>query len=202
MLTPELTIAFWDFMQKEFNANVVQKDSSELMKVVATLLVVFGVQDKEQFMKDFVTTIGKTIYPCFKIGETTPDGRWPLWAQVRVCVHECQHVVQGGREGWATFDSRYVTSSSFRAGYESEAYGADMEMEWWRLGPSQFDPYKFAQDRPQSLKNYGCKEAEIEQAIQMLTIRAGLVSQEVVETKAAQVAIPWLEKNVPGLRVV
>jgi hypothetical protein len=187
-------------MQKEFGFTVVQKDDSELMKVVGTLLDIFGVQDKEQFMKDFVTTIGKTIYPCFKIGEPTHDDRWSLWAQVRVCVHECQHVVQGGREGWATFDSRYVTSSSFRAGYEAEAYGADMEMEWWRLGPSRFDPYKFAQDRPQSLKNYGCKEAEIEQAIQTLTIRAGIVFQGAIETQASQVAIPWLEANVPGLR--
>jgi hypothetical protein len=199
MLTPELTVAYWDFMKKEFGATVVQKEGSELMQVAATLLSALGIQDKEQFMKDFVTTLGRTIYIIFEVGVETP--RWPLWNQVRVCVHECQHVVQGEREGWATFDSRYVTSSSFRAGYEAEAYGADMEMEWWRLGPSRFDPYKFAQDRPQSLKNYGCKEAEIEQAVQMLTIRAGLVSQEVVETKAAQVAILWLEKNAPGLRI-
>lgn len=199
MLTPELTRNFWDHMLKEFDASVVQKDSSELMKVVATVLDAFGVQDKEQFMKDFVTTLGRTIYIPFEVGIEIP--RWPLWAQVRVCVHECGHVVQGNREGWTTFDSRYVTSSSFRAGYEAECYGADMEMEFWRLGTSGFDPFRFAQERPLSLKNYGCKEADIEQAQQMLAIRAGLVAQGVVETKAAQVAIPWLEKNVPGLRV-
>jgi len=199
MLTPELTRNFWDHMLKTFGAVATQKGDAELMKVVATVLDAFGVQDKEQFMKDFVTTLGRTIYIPFEVGIEIP--RWPLWAQVRVCGHECGHVVQGNREGWATFDSRYVTSSSFRAGYEAECYGIDMELEFWRLGSSGFDPFRFAQERPLSLKNYGCKAAEIEQAQQMLTIRAGLVAQGVVESVAAQTAIPWLEKNVPGLRV-
>jgi len=203
MLTPELTRDFWDHMLKEFGAVATQKGDAELMKVVATVLDAFGVQDKEQFMKDFVTTLGRTIYIPFEVGiESDKWPTWTVWAQVRVCVHECGHVVQGNREGWATFDSRYVTSSSFRAGYEAECYGCDMEMEFWRLGSSGFDPFRFAQERPLSLKNYGCKEAEIEQAQQMLTIRAGLVAQGVVETRAAQVAIPWLEANVPDLRLL
>jgi hypothetical protein len=185
-------------MQKEFNASVVQKGDSGLMEVVGTVLDAFNIQNKDQFMNDFVTTLGKTIYVTFKIGVETP--RWPLWNQARVCGHECQHIVQGSREGWATFDSRYVTSPSYRAGYEAECYGVQMEMEWWRLGSHRFDPYKFAQEQPLSLKNYGCKEADIEQAIQMLTIRAGIVSQDVIETKAAQVAIAWFEQNVPGLK--
>jgi len=202
MLTQKLTQDFWSHMLKEFDASVVQKGDSDLMKVVGTVLDAFGVQDKEQFMQDFVTTLGRTIYCPFKIGiESDKWPAWTVWAQVRVCCHECGHVVQGNREGWATFDSRYVTSSSFRAGYEAECYGIDMEMEFWRLGTSGFDPFRFAQERPLSLKNYGCKEADIEQAQQQLAIRAGLVAQGVVETKAAQVAIPWLEKHVPDLRV-
>lgn len=200
MLTPELTIAFWAHMQKEFNATVVQKDDAAIMQVAATLLDALDIQDREQFMKDFVTTLGRTIYVTFTVGVETP--RWPLWLQARVGCHECGHIVQGSREGWATFDARYVTSPSFRAGYEAECYGIEMELEWWRLGSNRFDPYRFAQDRPLSLKSYACKEADIEQAQQMLSIRAGLVSQDVVETKVAQVAIAWFEKNVPGLRVV
>lgn len=199
MLTPELTVAFWEHMQKEFGASVVQKDEAAIMKVAATLLDALDIQDKDQFMQDFVTTLHKTIYIPFKIGIDVP--RWPLWSQVRVCVHECQHTVQGSREGWVTFDGRYVTSSSWRAGYEAECYGCDMEMERWRLG-SQFDPFVFAKERAQGLKNYGCSEADIDQAAEMLTIRAGVITQGVVETRAAQVAIPWLEKNVPGLKEV
>lgn len=199
MLTPELTKAFFAHMLKEFDATLVEKDEAAVMKAAAVLLDALDIQDKDQFMKDFVTTLHKTIYSPFKAGEDNP--RWPLWLQARVLCHECQHTVIGAREEWLVYDGRYLTSASFRAGYEAECYGADMEMEWWRLGSNRFDPYQFAQDRPQSLKSYGCKEADIEQAIQMLTIRAGLVIQDVVETKAAQVAIPWLEKNVPGLRV-
>lgn len=199
MLTPELTRAFFAHMLKEFDATLVEKDQSAVMEAAAALLDALDIQDKEQFMKDFVTTLHRTIYSPFKAGEDHP--RWPLWSQVRVLCHECQHTVEGAREGWVTYDARYLTSPSFRAGYEAECFGTDMEMEWWRLGPSGFDPYSFAMDRPLTLKNYGCKDPEIEQAQQALTIRAGIVSQDVIETKAAQVAIPWLEQNVPDLRV-
>lgn len=199
MLTPELTKAFFAHMLKEFDATLVEKDESAVMEVAAALLDALGVQDKEQFMKNFVTTLHKTIYAPFAAGEDHP--RWSLWSQARVLCHECQHTVIGARETWVVYDARYLTSSSFRAGYEAECFGTDMEMEWWRLGPSGFDPYKFAQERPFVLKSYGCKDPQIEQAQQMLTIRAGIVSQDVVETKAAMVAIPWLEKNAPGLRV-
>lgn len=202
MLTPELTKTFWLHMQNEFGSSVEEKNDALVMQVAAELLDALKIQDKETFMKNFVTTLFKTIYIPFEIGVEGPDGRWPLWSQVRVCVHEHQHVVQGERDGWPVFCPRYLTDSSFRAGYEAEAFGCDMEMEFWRLGASGFDPHKFAQDRPLVLKSYGCKNVDIEQAQQMLTIRAGLVSQGVGETKAAQVAIPWLEKNVPNLRAI
>lgn len=198
MLTPELTVAFWEHMLNEFGASARQKDEAAVMQAAATLLNALGIQDKDQFMQDFVTTLHKTIYIPFKIGIDVP--RWPLWSQVRVCCHECQHTVIGEREGWALHDGRYLSSGSWRAGYEAECFGTDMEMELWRLGPNKFDPNKFAQERPLVLKSYGCSQEEIDQAIQMLTMRAGVISQGVVGTRAAQVAIPWLEKNVPGLK--
>lgn len=197
MLTPELTKAFWAHMQNEFGSSVEEKNDAAVMEVAAALLDALNIQDKEHFMKDFVTTLGKVIYIPFEIGVVGPDSRWQLWNQVRVCVHEHQHVVQGEREGWVTFGSRYLTSSSFRAGYEAEAYGCDLEMEFWRTE----DILDIGQ-RVSMLKDYGCKPEDIEQAKQMLTIRAGVVAQGVVENLASVKAITWLETNVPGLRQV
>lgn len=201
MITPTQTKAFWAHMQNAFGSTVEEKNDALVMHAAAALLDALDIQDKEQFMKDFVTTLFKTIYIPFEIGVEGPDGRWSLWSQVRVAVHENQHVVQGERDGWALFGARYLSDSSFRAGYEAEAYGCDMEMEFWRLG-SSFDPHKFALERALGLKNYGCKDVDIEQAQQMLSLRADLIIQGVVETKAAQVAIPWLEANVPGLQII
>ncbi len=199
LIIPEMTQAFWQYMLKEFDAKVEQKDEAAVMQAAAVLLYALNIQDKDQFLKNFVTTLHKTIYIPFKIG--VDDGRWSLWSQVRVCVHECQHTVQGAREGWVAFDGRYLTSSSWRAGYEAECYGCDMEMEFWRQGKN-FDPFVFAKERAQGLKNYGCDDADIDQAAATLAIRASVISQGVVETRAAQVAIPWLEKNALGLKEV
>jgi len=198
-LTPDLVKAFWAHMTGELGATVEEKNSSAVMQAAAVLLDALNIQDKEQFLKDFVTTLVCTIYTPFKVGEVAPDGRWSLWSQLRVCVHECQHVVQGEREGWATFGSRYLSSSSWRAGYEAEAFGCDLEMEYWRQGEA-FDVVAFAQDRPEVLRSYGCDQADIDQAQAQLLIRAGVVQAGVVENKATQLAIAWLEANAPGLR--
>jgi len=201
MLTSQRVRDFWLHMQNEFGSSVVQKDESAVMKAAASLLDVLDIQDKEQFMKDFVTTLHRTIYIPFIVGVEGSGGHWSLWSQIRVCVHENQHVVQSDRDGLPEFAARYLTSSSFRAGYEAEAYGCDLEMEFWRQG-ANFNPYDFALQRAQGLKSYGCSEGDIDQAATMLALRAGVVVQGVVETKSSQVAIEWLENNVPGLRSV
>lgn len=193
MLTPELTKAFWAYMQNEFGSSVEEKNDALVMEVAADLLAVLKIQDKEQFMKNFVTTLYKTIYIPFEIG--VEDDRWTLWNQVRVCVHEHQHIVQGERDGWVTFCSSYLTSSLCRAGYEAEAYGSDLEMEFWRT-----EDILDINQRVASLKSYGCSDEDIEQARQMLEIRADVVVQGVVANPSSIKAIAWLEENVPGLR--
>jgi len=205
-LTPELTRAFWAHMQTRFDVSVEEKNDSLAMQAIATLLDALSVQERDRFMKDFVTTIvtvDATVYVPFEIGVEVVDGnvRWPLWNQCRVAVHECQHAVQARREGWVAFDSKYLSSGSYRAGYEAEAFGCDLEMEFWRQGAA-FDLATFVQERPLVLKGYNCSEENIEQARAMLAVRAGVVAQGVVETEAAIVAIDWFENHVPDVRLV
>ena len=193
MITSQLVQDFWAFMCKRFSSKVVQKDESRVMGVAAELLNVLDIQDKDQFMKNFVTTLYCTIYVPFEIGIS--DSHWDLWDQIRVCVHEHQHIVQGNREGWMTFGSHYLTSSSFRAGYEVEAYGCDLELEFYRTGKViDIDA------RASSLKSYGCSESDIEMVKSMLTIRAGVVSQGVVTNISSAVAIEWLDAYAGSLR--
>jgi len=188
VLTPALVTAYWVHMQKEFGFHIVPKSSSELMKAVAGILNLLSVQDQEVFMTRYVTTLHKTIYPPFEV--SVESALWPLWKQVRVCAHECTHIVQGERDGWPTFDARYLTSSSFRAGYEAEAFGCDLEMEFWYTGQI----LDIAQ-RAAGLKAYACSAEDIHMAELMLRLRAEIVKQGAVETKAAQVAIAWLQAH-------
>lgn len=194
--TPETVRAFWSYMQQEYGSKVIPKATSAEMKAVATFLDLVKIQDYDTFMKVFTTTIGRRIYIPFEIGV---PGDYDLWGQIRVCVHEHQHVEQGDRDGWVTFGSRYVTSSSFRAGYEAEAFGSDMEMEYWRWGDS-FDLNQFAQARPLVLKSYGCSDDDIDQARATLTIRAGIVAQGIVANRSTQRAVDWLGNHAPALR--
>lgn len=195
MITPKNVKDFWSYMQNEFGSSVEQKNHSKVMEVAATLLDTLDIQDKDVFMKNFVTTLLSTIYIPFEIGDSSSD--WSMWSQIRVCVHEHQHVVQGRREGWSRFGSKYMTSSSFRAGYEAEAYGCDLEMEFWRTGQ-----ILDIDQRVSSLKLYGCSDSDIEMAKQILNIRADVVVQGVVENLASVRAIDWLESNLPGLQIV
>lgn len=191
----DATVGLWDYMQKEYGSTVVQKATSATMHAAASFLSVLNIQSKDQFMKDFVTTLHRTIYIPFKIGEQ--NDRWSLWSQMRVCVHEHQHIEQGDREGWATFSLRYVTSSSFRAGFEAECYGCDMEMEFWK-SPASWDLNRliqFAEQRAEGLRSYGCTEEDIAQAKAMLLIRAGVVSQGAVENRSTKRAIEWLSRQ-------
>lgn len=194
MLTSDLVKNFWLYMQKEFDSIIEQKDESFIMKLSATFLDVFHIQDKEIFMKNFVTTLYKTIYIPFHIGDDKDD-HWLLWNQVRVCVHEHQHIVQGERDGWGEFGVRYTTSSSFRAGYEAEAFGCDMEMEFYRTGEI-FD----IDQRASILKGYSCSESDIDMVKQMLTMRADVVSQGVITNVSTIRAINWLDQFIPDLR--
>jgi len=192
--TPVVVRNFWDFMSEGYESDVIPKADSELMKLVAGFLDVTGILDDETFMENFTTTLHNNIYIPFEIGDPKRD----LWSQIRTCVHEHQHIEQGNRDGWIEFGGLYLTSPAFRANYEAEAYGCDMELEFWRQGQS-FDAKAYGQRRVETLKNYGCKPEHIEQAKQTIAIRAGVLAQGGLENKCSQLAVAWLNQHAPEL---
>ena len=188
--TSAVTVDLWRHLREHYNSTVVAKDKSAVMKAAAVLLDTLNIQDRDQFMQQFVTTLYRTIYVPFAIGDE--GSGWSLWSQIRVAVHEHQHIEQGDRDGWPTFSTRYLTSGSWRASYEAEAYGSDLEMDWWyRRGG--FDLSKWIGGRVQSLKSYGCKQVDIDMAENILSIRAKTVRLGGIETQGAQLAVSYLE---------
>lgn len=177
-LTPEVVQRLWRYMQWAYNTTVVNKSSAAEMVLLSKVLPTKG------FLDQYVTTIGRRIYVPFEIGVANED--WSLTAQAAVCAHEHQHVVQLDRDGFKYLWS-YALSTAARASYETEAYRTTLEMKWYIDGViSDLDHYA------DGLANYGCKAADVEKARKSLRSYVPEISNGIVRTKAAQIAIGFL----------
>lgn len=189
---PEEVWAFWRFMQDHFHTSVVNKRDALEMQLVAQALDALGVQSRERFLRNFTTTIGRRVYTPFEVG--VPRGGWDLWSQVIVCVHEHQHVVQHDREG-LSFEVSYLADRAARARWEAEAYRSNLELQFWRTGTT---PSALA--TASVLKDYGCRDEDIEVTAKSLALSAIGVKRGAVINEATHVALGWLDEHVPRLR--
>lgn len=161
-LTPEVVKQLWTCMCERYGTTVVRKQDSWIMRLAARVL------PTSDFLEGYVTTIGRTIYVPFEIGDESPVGShmWSLEGQAAVLGHELMHVVQERRDGWK-YSWRYATSTHARAMYETEAYRATLEIKWV-LGADRWDIESEANRHADGLKNYGCTSADVEQARALL----------------------------------
>jgi len=189
----EVVRAFWDFMVHEYGTRVIAKANALEMKAAAYALGLMDALDADAFLRDYTTTIGRSIYVPFEPGGDA-DG-WSLWGQLAVCVHEHQHVEQLDRDGWLKFAGKYLLSSAGRAAYEAEAYRCDMELHFWRTG-EVLDPKTLAA----KLKHYACTSTDIEVAEKALTMSAATVRRGGIVNRASQKAIAWLNVHAPAFK--
>jgi hypothetical protein len=146
------------------------------------------------FIEGYVTTIGRTIYVPFEIGDESPVGNhmWSLEGQAAVCAHEHQHVVQQRRDGF-WYSWRYATNTAARAAYETEAYIATLEMKW-ALGADGWDLYQDAKRHAEGLKNYGCTDNDVAVAAIQLAGACTDITRGVRKTEAARMALEYLQQ--------
>lgn len=189
---PEEVWAFWRFMQDHFRTSLINKSNALEMQLVARALEALGIQSKDRFLKNFTTTIGWRIYTPFEVG--SPKGGWDLWHQVVICVHEHQHVVQHDREG-LSYEVSYLADRAARARWEAEAYRSNLELQFWRTGTT---PSALA--TASVLKDYGCRDEDIEVTAKSIALSAIGVKRGAVINEATHVALGWLDEHVPRLR--
>lgn len=186
--SPSAVKSLWAHMLRRFRATKISKGSAIEMKIAAQFLGAFGITDSTGFLNRYATTIGRRIYLPFEPG--IPTGPWTLWAQVVVCAHECQHIVQLDRLGAIPFYFNYVTSTAKRTMLEVEAYRSALELEWWR---SKTMPN--ARDLASSLHAYGVTKSDVRVAEQALKMSAETIKRGAIVNVASQVAIEWLEER-------
>ena len=191
-IRPEDVRAFWQYMQSRFGTSVVNKRDAVEMQVVAHALQLLGIQSRDRFLQNFTTTLGRRIYTPFTVGVGDPT--WSLWAQLVVCVHEHQHVIQRNNNA-ITFELSYLFSKAARAHWEAEAYRSDLELQFWRYG-SVPSPKELAE----KLLDYGCRREDVEVAAKELALSAASVRRGAVLNEATHAALGWLNEHLPGLR--
>lgn len=187
-ITTATVVGLWHHMEKSYNSNHTSKSDSGMMKMIGNFLSAMGILDKNQFLKNYTTTIGSVIYVPFQIGATSIQ--YPLFNQITTCVHEHQHVVQW-RRGGLSFMLEYLTDSSRRAAYEVDAMHSSLEMHWWynRALP---DISKMSL----RLVDYNCKKDDIVMAEKMLRSISKVVRRGAISTSAGVTAIKYLRSHV------
>ena len=177
-LTAEIVVGLQEHFAKNFRSRIVRKGDSEDMKLVGQALEDMGILDADAFLKQYSTTIGRVIYPCFEIGVEPPS----FVNQACIISHENMHVAQHAREG-VKFALRYLTDSAYRAAYEAEAFTTSMEVRWMLTGKLS-DPQKTAE----LLRAYNVREQDIETCAKRLKIVGRTVELGGISTPAGLAA--------------
>lgn len=178
--------AVWDRLQEHYGTDVTPKADSAAMKAAASALGLVGVMERKVFLERYATTLGSTIYLQYEPGDPLRNAV----SQIRLAVHEHQHVVQGRRD--TLYEARYLTSKTSRATYEAEAWGAELEVAYWILG-DQLDLLKEADRLAAKIVNYGCGKEQVAHVRALLGLRIELLGAHgLIESDAAKVAIRFM----------
>jgi len=127
-----------------------------------------------EFLTNFVTTLGETIFIPYQPGVVAPSGRWSLKSQTKIIPHEFRHV-QDYRKDKVGFMLDYTLFEARRAIFEANAVAAALALEFKVTGTLPDGP-----SRPlvEILKYYRCGEDAIDHAALVVdslrvTIRQG-----------------------------
>lgn len=186
--------SFWDYMTKRYKTVMVNKANANEMKIIASMLSMFGIMDYKKFMSQFCTTIGNRIYL------STNYNKLKEVDKIALCVHEHVHVRQF-REDPALSMIKYATNRAERTLYECEAYRSNMEILFYLTGS-----FPSPADYANLLVHYNVDKKDIKFANEYLTKSADVIKKGGIITPESKVAITWMKKNlvdaIPNLRVV
>lgn len=186
MISSEQTVEFVNYMVRKYNMSVVQKATSKEMKAIAWALDMMGIKDKKEFMERYTTTIGNTVYVNFDIGKGNQS---QLISQIKTFVHEAQHMEQLRRNP-ARYTIGYLTSSTKRSHYETDAYRTNQEMHYFFYGRT-IRLSSFID----TLRGYNIGEGDLHVAKKHLKVSTKLIKQGLIISGVSKDAIKWFKKN-------
>lgn len=192
-LTPEQVRAFHKSLEEINQCSFVPKKSSRGMQVAGEALELLGIQTAEQF-EGFTTTIGTEIFTAYEIG--VPSDDYPLEWQVKTAIHETVHVGQFFRGGWIWFGMAYLVNKIELVRFEAEAYASEYDVEYWRTGRAPR-----LEQSMDSLRLYGCNEAQIANAKVRSAQIGASVSLGLASSPRARIGVEVLERIAPNWKL-
>ena len=188
-LTPEIVKKFYKYMTKKYGMKIVDKDNAAEMEFVGMFLEMMGIQDKDDFLDNYTTTVGNRIYIPFEVG----GDEFSLDEQVETLVHELHHKRQMNYD--KTFMLRYALDKSYRAHKEARAYTTNLEMHWWYCG-KLYNTALLAN----ALSGYALSGEHIRVVAKHLKIHGAVVKQGGVENTISKQSIKWLDAEISRSR--
>lgn len=178
--------SIWAHYQGRLGSKVFPKRSRVLMRIAARVVARRTETTEEEFLGDFVTTIGRRIYVPFELGVEKPG--WLFRDQMLLAVHEHQHVVQWLKEP-VRFLTKYARDTRKRALFEAEAFRSEFEA----CNAFGWSPPNLEQ-RLGTLAGYGVTAADVGAARSYLALHVseqGHPGPRADWTKAGTLALRW-----------
>lgn len=179
-LTPTEVIGLWAELESKFRLRLIDKQDSEEMVFLGDVLEQLGVMDQQQFLDGYATTIGRSVYLPFELGNS--DSR-SLISQARTICHEAQHGHQHSTKGRSRWAIKYVADPAFRGAEEAEAMTTSCEVHFLLTG-KVLDPRLQAE----KLANYALGEDDIDTVAKRLNSAFKTVKAGGITTPAGKVA--------------
>lgn len=186
LITKKMVLEFWEYMQGKYGFSVINKNDSSMMKMVDWILSGIGIMDRKEFLNNYSTTVGHSVYIPFVLGEGDSLG---LMDQVIICAHEAQHVVQYNKDN-AIFVGGYVSSKSRRASYEVEAYNVTMEMYYYFTGKVLSSNFLC-----NLLSKYAIDEVDLSVSRKRFDIQRKVLRLGIITSDVSVDAIQWWQKR-------
>lgn len=179
-LQPEHVLGLWDVLQERFNLRLVAKDNAFEMSLVGQALESLGVMDQRDFLRRYATTIGRTIYLPFELGDAGSRG---LVSQARTIAHEAQHAHDYTTLGGPSWAFKYLTDHAHRAVSEARAMTTSAEVGWLIEGV-----LPESAQAAEKLRAYALGDADIATVAAHLRIAYKTIAAGGVTTEAGKVA--------------
>ena len=189
-LVPEDVIEFWRVMLARYNTRILNINDPADNSLVQHGLSRMGVTDPN-VLQNYAITFGTAIYLPFTPGKAVP--KWPLWDQIKTCLHEHFHVARSRQFEGVEYGFIYQTNSTSRAYFEGEAYRTQLVLEWRYKGKTS-DPEALAE----KLRAYKCNDSDISMVAKILRLSLFSIKRGAVPDSVTQFACDWLDARFAG----
>lgn len=189
---------FAAYMTGKFGSKIAPKETSDIMKAVAfgfdaaKFFGTGGLASGQDFLNDYTTTLGDTIYMPASVRDGDPI------QFIEILTHETQHVIQY-KANQVEFVWLYASEAEARVKYETDAYGSGLAILGWLS--AGFDYNQAPAGVVASLiAGYHLQQQDADLATKALQSHVVSLKNGIVMSQSGREAIAWFEQHYPSLK--